>query len=142
MAVYRGTGRRRGTTGALLLGAVLVLAVVALVWWLGRPAPADDLTQAKAGLTEAAGRLDLLAVEYPKQAAGQPNGAGAALRAARSAFDQAAPALTRLDPAAEQQQAAALAHVEQLVAANAPPADVTAAAGTLEQQLGAWVATH
>ena len=143
MAVYRPTGRQGVPRWLWIGGAVIALAVIAgLAALVLRPAPADDITQVKADLTEMISRLDLLTVEYPKQQAGGSSGAATALRAARTAFDRAQPRLARLDPPAAQAQAAALAEVERLVAANADSAQVTAQADTLAALARAWISGH
>jgi hypothetical protein len=142
LAVYRPTGRR-GPSPWLLAGSAVLLVVAGLLAWvLLRPAPADDLTQVKTGLQEVLSRVDLLTVEYPKQHAGQPNGAAAALRGARRAFDTAQPALARLDHTAATGQNAALQKLEQLVAANADPAQVTTQAAALAALIQSWLSSH
>jgi hypothetical protein len=125
---------------AVGLIGIVVLGIAAFL--LLRPAPPNDLAAAKSALTEAASRLDLLTVEYPKQLAGQANGADAALRGAAAALARALPTLQTLDPPWAAARQAQMQTLQTLVSSQAPAADVQATATTLITDITAWLNTH
>ena len=142
LAVYRPTRRQRPLALWLGLGLVVVLILGGAAFLLLRPAPPSDLAAAKAALTEAASRLDLLTVEYPKQLAGQPNGADAALRSADAAFARALPTLQTLDPPWATARQTQMQTLQTLVSSQAPAADVQATATALITAITIWLNTH
>jgi len=142
LAVYRPTRRQRPLALWLALGLLVIVILGGAAFLLLRPAPTSDLAAAKAALTEAASRLDLLTVEYPKQLAGQANGADAALTSAEAAFNRALPTVQTLDPAWATARQAEFAALQTLVHTQAPAADVEAAATALIANLTAWLNAH
>jgi hypothetical protein len=126
----------------LALGLIGIVVLGTAAFLLLRPAPPSDLAAAKSALTEAASRLDLLTVEYPKQLAGQANGADAALRSADAAFARALPTLQTLDPPWATARQAELATLQTLVRTQAPAADVQATATALITAITTWLNGH
>lgn len=142
MAVYRPTRRQRPLALWLAVGLGIILVLGAAAFVLLRPAPPGGLAAAKADLTEAVSRLDLLTVEYPKLLAGQSNGATAAFSSAEAAFNRALSPLHTLDPDWASARQAQWGALRRLVATQAPAADVQAAATTLIADLNAWLGAH
>ena len=140
--VYRETRRQR--PWILVLGVILaLLLIVGGTAALNLIRPAMNGTAAvKADLTEMVSRLDLFSVEYPKQHAGQPSGAPAALRAARAAFDRAQPRLTHLDAGAATRIGDELGVVEQSAAAGDDARKTVTEANFLRLDIQYWLETH
>jgi hypothetical protein len=141
VAVYRPTRRQRPLALWLAVGLIIVV-IGGAAFLLLRPAPTSDLAAAKAALTEAASRLDLLTVEYPKLLAGQSNGATAALTSAEAAFNRALPTVQPLDPAWATAHQAQLTALKTLVSSKAPAGQVSAAADRLLADITTWLSTH
>jgi hypothetical protein len=142
VAVYRPTRRQRPLALWLALGLLAIIILGGAAFLLLRPAPVSDLAAAKAALTEASSRLDLLTVEYPKLLAGQSSGADAALQSAGAALTRAQPTLQTLDPAWFTARQGQLDSLKTLVANKAPADQVTAASTVLISEISAWLRSH
>jgi hypothetical protein len=134
MAVFRErrrTPRAALVAGGLILAAIVIGAVLAL-----RPATSvDPRAGAQAQAQEAAQGLELVTIEYPKVLRGEPSGALGALQRASAAFAAARSDLSTIDAPAVAQIAAALAALDEKVAARAPAAEVIALADTARAEL-------
>ena len=141
MAVYRQTRRRGPPLLWIALGLVLLVSA-GVAYLVLQPAPATERDTLRADLTELVSRLDVLAVEYPKQSAGQASGAPAALAGARAAWGRARDPLTRADAPAAQLIGDGFTQLEQKVAASAPPEQVTTQADFVRQQIRSWLTAN
>jgi hypothetical protein len=143
MAVYREKRGPNRLLVALGLAAVLILLAGLVFLLLPRPPAGETPRQrAQAGLRTVNEALDVFAVEYPKEQAGSPAGAQAALTRARHAFDSARPALAAADAPAAQTFDAALRALEAQAAARAPVAETLTATTKLRSDIRAWLETR
>ena len=134
--------RKKRRMSPLMIGGLVLLWIIVLgaIWFLlsggTRGAqPADPRVQARAKALEAAQGLELVGIEYPKVLRGEPSGTTGALSRAQSAFSTAQPELAKIDPAATDSVATAIASIAQKVSARAPADEVNALADSARTKL-------